>query len=34
MTQWLKGWGEDVPDESMGGMDGMDSGSSDSMPGP
>ena len=30
MTQWLKGWGEDVPDESMGGMD---MGSSDSMPG-
>ena len=30
MTQWLKGWGEDVPD---GSMDGMDSGSSDSMPG-
>lgn len=33
MTQWLKGWGEDVPDESMGGMNAMDSGSSDSMPG-
>ena len=33
MTQWLKSWGEDVPDESMGGMGGMDSGSSDSMPG-
>ncbi|RYC03811.1 DUF305 domain-containing protein [Nocardioides zhouii] len=33
MSGWLKGWGEDVPDESMGGMDGMDSGSSDSMPG-
>lgn len=30
MTQWLKSWGEDVPDESMGGMD---MGSSDSMPG-
>ena len=33
MSGWLKSWGEDVPDESMGGMDGMDSGSSDSMPG-
>ncbi len=33
MTQWLKGWGEDVSDESMGGMDGMDSGGSDSMQG-
>ncbi len=30
MTQWLKGWGEDVPDESMGGTD---MGSGDSMPG-
>ena len=33
MSGWLKSWGEDVPDESMGGMDGMDSGGSDSMPG-
>ncbi len=33
MSGWLKSWGEDVPDESMGGMDGMDSGSNDSMPG-
>lgn len=33
MSGWLKSWGEDVPDESMGGMDGMGSGSSDSMPG-
>lgn len=30
MSGWLKSWGEDVPDESMGGMD---SGSNDSMPG-
>lgn len=30
MTQWLKSWGEDVPDESMGGMD---MGGTDSMPG-
>jgi uncharacterized protein (DUF305 family) len=30
MTKWLKSWGEDVPDESMGGMD---MGSNDSMPG-
>lgn len=33
MSGWLESWGEDVPDESMGGMDGMDSGSADSMPG-
>jgi uncharacterized protein (DUF305 family) len=30
MTQWLKSWGEDVPDESMGGMD---MGGTDNMPG-
>lgn len=30
MTGWLKTWGEDVPDESMGGMD---MGGTDSMPG-
>lgn len=33
MSGGLESWGEDVPDESMGGMDGMDSGSADSMPG-
>ncbi|CUR54306.1 DUF305 domain-containing protein [Nocardioides sp.] len=30
MTGWLKAWGEDVPDPSMGGMD---MGESESMPG-
>lgn len=30
MTQWLKSWGEDVPDESMRGMD---MGGTESMPG-